>query len=68
MNRLYGRKGFDILTLHRANFSCRDNKKCDDNRPCMRCVTRNEECVHVERTPKTVKYRCVNCRKDNKKV
>ena len=51
-----------------VSFTDRDNKKCDDNRPCMRCVTRMEECVHVERVRKSIKHRCVNCRKNNKKV
>ncbi|TFK64098.1 hypothetical protein BDN72DRAFT_285337 [Pluteus cervinus] len=55
----------------RAKLACtncrRDNKKCDDQRPCPRCVARGEECVHVGRGPKLVKLRCEACRKDNKR-
>ncbi|KII87350.1 hypothetical protein PLICRDRAFT_252724 [Plicaturopsis crispa FD-325 SS-3] len=55
----------------RAKLACqncrRDNKKCDDTRPCQRCVARSEECIHVGRGPKLVKLRCEACRKDNKK-
>lgn len=46
----------------------RDNKKCEDRRPCARCVQRREECVHVERGPKEVKIRCSKCREDGQKV
>ena len=41
--------------------------KCDDHRPCSRCVARSEECVHVSRGPKLVKLRCEGCREDNKR-
>lgn len=41
--------------------------KCEDQRPCARCITRGEECVHVSRGPKLVKLRCEWCRKENKK-
>lgn len=55
----------------RAKLACsscrRDNKKCDDQRPCSRCIARSEECVHVGRGPKLVKLRCEGCRKDNKR-
>ncbi|PPQ67879.1 hypothetical protein CVT25_010318 [Psilocybe cyanescens] len=54
----------------RAKLACsscrRDNKKCDDQRPCSRCVVRGEECIHVGRGPKLVKLRCEGCR-DTKK-
>ena len=46
----------------------RDNKKCDDQRPCARCKTRSEECIHVARRPKVVKLRCQACREENRKV
>lgn len=55
----------------RAKLACqncrRDNKKCDDQRPCSRCIARGEECVHVGKGPKLVKLRCEGCRQDNKK-
>jgi len=55
----------------RAKLACsscrRDNKKCDDQRPCSRCISRSEECVHVGRGPKLVKLRCEGCREDNKR-
>ncbi|KAG8221033.1 hypothetical protein J3R82DRAFT_2543 [Butyriboletus roseoflavus] len=55
----------------RAKLACqncrRDNKKCDDQRPCSRCIARNEECVHVGRGPKLVKLRCEGCRQENRK-
>ncbi|KAI6041316.1 hypothetical protein EDC04DRAFT_3089265 [Pisolithus marmoratus] len=55
----------------RAKLACmscrRDNKKCDDQRPCSRCVARSEECVHVARGPKLVKLRCESCRQENRK-
>ncbi|KAJ8586689.1 hypothetical protein M405DRAFT_343696 [Rhizopogon salebrosus TDB-379] len=55
----------------RAKLACqncrRDNKKCDDQRPCPRCVARGEECVHLGKGPKLVKLRCEGCRQDNKK-
>ncbi|KAL4062594.1 hypothetical protein J3A83DRAFT_4310514 [Scleroderma citrinum] len=55
----------------RAKLAClscrRDNKKCDNQRPCSRCVARGEECVHVGRGPKLVKLRCENCRQENRK-
>ncbi|KAF8817402.1 hypothetical protein BYT27DRAFT_7005521, partial [Phlegmacium glaucopus] len=55
----------------RAKLACsscrRDNKKCDDQRPCSRCIARSEECVHVGRGPKLVKLRCEGCREGNKR-
>ncbi|KAI0311481.1 hypothetical protein OF83DRAFT_1150782 [Amylostereum chailletii] len=45
----------------------RDNKKCEDHRPCGRCVLRGEECIRVGRGPKVVKVRCQFCRETNKK-
>ncbi|KAF9224030.1 hypothetical protein BS17DRAFT_92266 [Gyrodon lividus] len=55
----------------RAKLACqncrRDNKKCDDQRPCSRCVARGEGCVHVGRGPKLVKLRCEGCRQENRK-
>ncbi|KAG2051029.1 hypothetical protein BDR06DRAFT_610249 [Suillus hirtellus] len=55
----------------RAKLACqncrRDNKKCDDQRPCTRCIARGEECVHVGKGPKLVKLRCEGCRQENKK-
>jgi len=48
--------------------SCRlDNKKCEDQRPCKRCVQRGEECIHVARRPKLVKVRCQSCREAKKR-
>ncbi|KAH7926046.1 hypothetical protein BV22DRAFT_1009933, partial [Leucogyrophana mollusca] len=55
----------------RAKLACqncrRDNKKCDDQRPCSRCVARGEDCVHVGRGPKLVKLRCEACRTENRR-
>ncbi|KAF8159492.1 hypothetical protein B0H34DRAFT_406483 [Crassisporium funariophilum] len=55
----------------RAKLAClscrRDNKKCDDQRPCSRCIARSEDCVHIGRGPKLVKLRCEGCREDNKR-
>lgn len=55
----------------RAKLACkncrRDNKKCDDQRPCSRCVSRSEECVHIGRRPKLVKLRCEGCRESGKR-
>lgn len=55
----------------RAKTAClacrRDNKKCEDQRPCARCVARSEPCVHVSRGPKMVKVRCQSCRETNKR-
>ncbi|KAH7915275.1 hypothetical protein BJ138DRAFT_1142091 [Hygrophoropsis aurantiaca] len=55
----------------RAKLACqncrRDNKKCDDQRPCSRCVARGEDCVHVVRGPKLVKLRCESCRHENRR-
>ena len=47
---------------------CRDNKKCDDARPCTRCKARSEACIHIERGPKNVKARCKRCREEDHKV
>ncbi|KAJ7091447.1 hypothetical protein B0H15DRAFT_237232 [Mycena belliarum] len=45
--------------------SCKtDNKKCDNERPCARCVARSETCVALER-PKQARLRCEGCRKLN---
>ena len=41
--------------------------QCDDQRPCSRCVSRSEECVHVGRSPKLVKLRCEGCRENGKR-
>ncbi|KIM44683.1 hypothetical protein M413DRAFT_442637 [Hebeloma cylindrosporum] len=47
--------------------SCRrDNKKCDDQRPCSRCIARSQECIQATRVPKLVKLRCEGCRADNR--
>ncbi|KAF8906248.1 hypothetical protein CPB84DRAFT_1770349 [Gymnopilus junonius] len=55
----------------RAKLACsscrRDNKKCDDQRPCSRCIARGDECIHIARGPKLVKLRCEGCRIDNKR-
>ncbi|KAH9995377.1 hypothetical protein BJV74DRAFT_330599 [Russula compacta] len=55
----------------RAQLACkncrRDNKKCEDQRPCRRCVMRSDECVHVVRRPKLVKVRCQSCRGANRR-
>ncbi|KAF8966353.1 hypothetical protein BDZ97DRAFT_706037 [Flammula alnicola] len=55
----------------RAKLACsncrRDNKKCEDQRPCSRCIARSEECIHLLRGPKLVKLRCEGCRLDNKR-
>ncbi|KAJ6498319.1 hypothetical protein DFH09DRAFT_335151 [Mycena vulgaris] len=53
----------------RAKSACQncknDNKKCDDQRPCSRCVARSEACVPIARAPSTrVKLRCEACRKN----
>ncbi|KAJ7696560.1 hypothetical protein B0H17DRAFT_1053679 [Mycena rosella] len=42
-----------------------DNKKCDNQRPCERCVARHEPCVPLERAPKQSRLRCEGCRKQN---
>ncbi|KAJ7334249.1 hypothetical protein DFH08DRAFT_707408, partial [Mycena albidolilacea] len=43
-----------------------DNKKCDDQRPCARCVARSEMCVPLPaRARKNTKTRCEACRKGN---
>ncbi|KAK0467026.1 uncharacterized protein EV420DRAFT_1506777 [Desarmillaria tabescens] len=45
--------------------ACRkDNKKCDEQRPCGRCVIRKKECVMLERGPKSTKP-CGPCRNAN---
>ncbi len=55
-----------VRTGERAKLAClacrRDNKKCGDQRPCARCISRSEECIHVNRGPKIVKSRCQACR------
>ncbi|KAJ7180767.1 hypothetical protein C8R46DRAFT_1070530 [Mycena filopes] len=46
--------------------NCRnDNKKCDNERPCSRCVSRSEDCVPLQRGPKQARTRCEGCRKRN---
>lgn len=51
-----------------ACLSCRkDNKKCDDQIPCARCVVRSEECVRTPRSMKAAKLRCEGCRDNNQK-
>ncbi len=61
-----------VRTGERAKLAClacrRDNKKCGDQRPCARCISRSEECIHVNRGPKIVKSRCQACRDQNRKV
>lgn len=48
--------------------ACRkDNKKCDEQRPCGRCVIRKKDCVMLERGPKSTKLRCEGCRKANRR-
>ncbi|KAJ7446772.1 hypothetical protein FB451DRAFT_787274 [Mycena latifolia] len=42
-----------------------DNKKCDNQRPCSRCVARSETCVPIARPPKQTRLRCEACRKQN---
>jgi len=46
--------------------NCRnDNKKCDNQRPCSRCVARAETCVPLVRVSKQTRTRCEGCRKRN---
>ncbi|KAK7025210.1 hypothetical protein R3P38DRAFT_2953317 [Favolaschia claudopus] len=53
----------------RAKSACKncrnDNKKCDNQRPCSRCVARSETCVPFPRSQKPTKTRCEGCRKRN---
>ncbi|KAI0061006.1 hypothetical protein BV25DRAFT_823473 [Artomyces pyxidatus] len=69
--RLGRAKSAQDLKGERAKLACkscrRDNKKCEDQRPCGRCVMRGEECVHVARGPKLVKARCQMCRETNRR-
>lgn len=46
----------------------RDNKKCDERRPCARCLSRKEECINLVPTETIVKKRCQGCRVHNRKV
>jgi len=39
--------------------------KCDDQRPCSRCIARSQECIPTNRGPKLAKLRCEGCRADN---
>jgi hypothetical protein len=50
-----------------SKYICRLSAQCEDSRPCSRCVSRGEECIHVGRGPKQVKLRCEACRKGNKR-
>ncbi|KAJ7170473.1 hypothetical protein C8R43DRAFT_981832 [Mycena crocata] len=56
-------------SLDRAKSACQncrnDNKKCDDQRPCSRCVARSATCLPVSRRPKQARTRCEGCRKQN---
>lgn len=54
----------DLIQCH----IIRDNKKCQDARPCARCVLRREECISVERVAKPVKKRCEACRLHSRKA
>jgi len=48
--------------------SChRGNKKCEDQRPCRRCVQHGYECIPVVRRPKRVKVRCQSCREGHRR-
>ncbi|KAF9563086.1 hypothetical protein CPC08DRAFT_340685 [Agrocybe pediades] len=53
----------------RAKIAClscrRDNKKCDDQRPCSRCIARNDECVRLARGPRPARPRCAGCKEDD---
>ena len=51
-----------------VNMTRRDNKKCEETRPCGRCLSRQEECISLERTQTIVKKRCLPCRTHNRKV
>ncbi|KAJ7255487.1 hypothetical protein B0H12DRAFT_1113720 [Mycena haematopus] len=45
--------------------NCRnDNKKCDNQRPCSRCVARYETCIPLSRGSK-IGTRCEGCKKRN---
>ncbi|KAF9047072.1 hypothetical protein BDZ89DRAFT_1058133 [Hymenopellis radicata] len=51
-----------------ACLGCRsDNKKCDTQRPCTRCVIKGKACEPGEKGIKSSKLRCDACRKGNKK-
>ncbi|KAI0042192.1 hypothetical protein FA95DRAFT_609027 [Auriscalpium vulgare] len=69
--RLSRTKSPQNVKTERAKLACkacrRDNKKCEDERPCGRCIVRGEDCVHVARGPKLVKARCQACRDLNKR-
>ncbi|TFK48558.1 hypothetical protein OE88DRAFT_541761 [Heliocybe sulcata] len=60
-----------LKTSERVKLAClscrRDNKKCDDERPCRRCVARDQDCIHVGNDGKQAKPRCNGCRQDNRK-
>ncbi|KAI0033915.1 hypothetical protein K488DRAFT_46620 [Vararia minispora EC-137] len=48
--------------------ACRkDNQKCEDHRPCGRCVLRGTACERVGRGPKMISVRCESCRATNKR-
>ncbi|KAF7370504.1 hypothetical protein MSAN_00682200 [Mycena sanguinolenta] len=42
-----------------------DNKKCDNQRPCSRCVARYETCVPLPRVSKQTRTRCEGCKQRN---
>ncbi|KAJ7917516.1 hypothetical protein B0H13DRAFT_1608256, partial [Mycena leptocephala] len=57
------------VSTERAKAACQncrnDNKKCDNQRPCSRCVARSEACIPLSRGSKQTKPRCEGCRKRN---
>ncbi|KAJ6515036.1 hypothetical protein C8R47DRAFT_1089681 [Mycena vitilis] len=59
----------DPVAPERARAACQncrnDSKKCDNQRPCTRCVARSETCVPFPRGAKPTKTRCEGCRKRN---
>ncbi|KAJ7654480.1 hypothetical protein DFH06DRAFT_1329755 [Mycena polygramma] len=59
----------DPVSPERARAACQncrnDSKKCDNQRPCTRCVARSETCVPFPRGTKQTKTRCEGCRKRN---
>ncbi|KAI0295942.1 hypothetical protein BC826DRAFT_255142 [Russula brevipes] len=69
--RLIAAPNMQVKSGGRAQLACkncrRDNKKCEDQRPCRRCVLRGDDCIHVVRRPKLVKVRCQPCRDANRR-
>ncbi|KAF8479795.1 hypothetical protein DFH94DRAFT_631579, partial [Russula ochroleuca] len=55
----------------RAQLACkscyRGNKKCEDQRPCRRCVLHGDECIPVVRRLHRVKVRCRSCREAHRR-